>query len=323
MPRRSDDQPGLFPEDAPPKPLLQQDSCEALARSLPPSLRLGTSSWSFPGWVGLVYDQSRPSGEAALAKRGLEQYVKSPLLRTVGLDRAFYRPMTAEQARDLKVQAGSGFRFLVKAYRGLTHRTYGEHAFLDARFARDEVIAPLAEGFGDSLGTVLFQFPEMGISATDANGFLAALDRFLAALPLGHAYSVELRDRALLSPRTASTLATHGVAFGHALHPSMPGLAAQIQLLGPAIDDVRSPAVLRWLLRREHSYEGAKTLYEPFDRMLEPDAASRSEAAAWCIAQAFKGRETFVIANNKAEGSSPLTLLELAKAIAAELAARR
>ncbi len=81
--------------------------------------------------------------------------------------------------------------------------------------------------------------------------------------------------------------------------------------------------MLRWLLRREHSYEGAKTLYEPFDRMLEPDAASRSEAAAWCIAQAFKGRETFVIANNKAEGSSPLTLLELAKAIVADLAVRR
>ena len=323
MPRRTDDQPGLFPEDAPPKPLLQQESSDELARRLPPTLRLGTSSWSFPGWAGLVYDESKPCGEASLAKHGLAQYVKSPLLRTVGLDRAFYRPLTAEQARGLREQAGPGFRFLVKAYRGLTHRSYGDDAFLDAGFARDAVIAPLAEGLADSLGTLLFQFPEMGLAASEADGFLAALDRFLGAMPTGVAYAVEVRDRVLLSTRTAETLAGHGIAFGHALHPSMPGLAEQIRLLGPAIDSVEAPAVLRWLLRREHSYEGAKTLYEPFDRLLEPDAANRTDAAAWCLAQAFRGRETFVIANNKAEGSSPLTLLELAKAIAADLASRR
>ena len=323
MPRHSDDQPGLFPEDAPPKPLLQQEASTELARILPPTLRLGTSSWSFPGWVGLVYDESQPSGEAVLAKRGLEQYVKSPLLKTVGVDRAFYRPMTVEQAATLKRQAGEGFRFLVKAYRGLTHRAYGDHAFLDAGFARDAVIAPLAEGLADSLGTLLFQFPEMGLAASEANGFLAALDRFLGAMPTGVAYAVEVRDRVLLSPRTAAILVGHGIAFGHALHPSMPALAEQTRLLGPAIDEIAAPAVLRWLLRREHTYEGAKTLYEPFDRLLEPDAANRTDAAAWCIAQAFRGRETFVIANNKAEGSSPLTLLELATAIAAELASRR
>lgn len=323
MPRRSDDQPGLFPEDAPPKPLLQQEACAEIARILPRTLRLGTSSWSFPGWADLVYDRSKPSGEASLAKHGLEQYVKSPLLKTVGVDRAFYRPMTVEQAGMLKRQAGEGFRFLVKAYRGLTHRSYGDDAFLDADFARDAVIAPLAEGLADSLGTLLFQFPEMGLAASEADGFLAALDRFLGSLPGGLAYAVEVRDRVLLSPRTAAMLAGHGISFGHALHPSMPALPEQTRLLGPAIDEVAAPAVLRWLLRREHTYEGAKTLYEPFDRLLEPDRSSRQEASAWCLAQAFRGRETFVIANNKAEGSSPLTLLELAKAIAADLASRR
>jgi uncharacterized protein YecE (DUF72 family) len=320
LPRRpSDDQPGLFPEDAPPKPLLQQPECEELAAKLPDVLRLGTSSWTFPGWKGLVYEESKPCGEAILARDGLEQYARSPLLRTVGLDRAFYRPMTVEQCRALGGQSGSDFRFLVKAYRGLTHRAYAEPVFLDAAYARDIVIAPLVEGFGGSLGTLLFQFPEMGLSARDGDDFLKSLDRFLAALPSGVPYSVELRDRVLLSPRTAAMLMHHGIAFGHALHPSMPSLAEQTRLLGPSIDEIAAPAVLRWLLRREHSYEGAKTLYEPFDRLLEPDAASRDGAVAWCLAQAFRGRETFVIANNKAEGSSPLTLLELAKAIVASM----
>ncbi|MGA0172671.1 MAG: DUF72 domain-containing protein [Phycisphaerales bacterium] len=320
MPRRSSaDQPGLFPEDAPPKPLLQQAECGELAGRLPTVLRLGTSSWTFPGWKGLVYDEAKPASEAALARSGLEQYVRSPLLRTVGLDRAFYRPMTLEQCRSLREQAGPRFRFLGKAYRGLTHRSYGEPAFLDPSYARDVVIGPLSEGFGEALGTLLFQFPEMGLSSPQAGDFLSTLDRFLAALPTGVSYSVELRDRSLLCPQTASVLAGHRIAFGHALHPSMPGLAEQARLLGPELDRIAAPAVLRWLLRREHSYEGAKTLYEPFDRMLEPDFANRAEAVAWCLAQAFRGRETFVIANNKAEGSSPLTLLELAKAIVASL----
>lgn len=317
MPRRTSvDQPGLFAEDLPPKPLLQQAECAEIAEGLPPTLRLGTSSWTFPGWKGLVYEEGQPAGEAVLARSGLEQYGRSPLLRTVGLDRAFYRPMTVEQCRGLRAQAGPTFRFLVKAYRGLTHRSHGEPAFLDATYAREAVIGPLAGGFGDTLGTLLFQFPEMRLSTSEGSDFLALLDRFLAALPAGVAYSVELRDRVLLSPRTAAMLAGHGVAFGHALHPSMPGLAEQSKLLGPAIDEIAAPAVLRWLLRRQHSYEGAKTLYEPFDRLLEPDPASRTEAASWCLTQSFRGRETFVIANNKAEGSAPLTLLELAKAIA-------
>ena len=29
---------------------------QALAKALPPQLRLGTSSWFFPGWAGLVWD---------------------------------------------------------------------------------------------------------------------------------------------------------------------------------------------------------------------------------------------------------------------------
>ena len=320
MPRRAvDDQPSLFPEDRPPPPLLQRGEAAALAAELPVPLRLGTSSWTFPGWSGLVYPARIRPSEASLAKRGLAEYARAPLLRTVGLDRAFYRPPTAEQCRDLAAQAGPGFRFLVKASRSLTHRGSGDDRFLDASYARDAVVAPLVEGFGAALGTLLFQFPQMHLDRATAEAFRRDLDRFLSQLPTGLPYAVEVRDAALLDERLAARLAGRGVAFGHALHPSMPSLSEQRRRLGCGIDAVTAPAVLRWLLRREHTYEGAKALYAPFDALREPEPATRREVAAWCLSQCRSGRETFVIANNKAEGAAPLTLLELARSIVAEM----
>ena len=80
-------QPGLFGQPGAPKrkkpapgevrpswdsPLLQ-------APVLPTDIRLGTSSWFFPGWRGLVYEGIYP--QAALSKKGLAAYAQIPLLR--------------------------------------------------------------------------------------------------------------------------------------------------------------------------------------------------------------------------------------------------
>lgn len=52
--------------------------------ALPPTVRLGTSSWSFPGWSGIVWD--RRYDARTLAHHGLGAYGAHPLLRTVGVD---------------------------------------------------------------------------------------------------------------------------------------------------------------------------------------------------------------------------------------------
>jgi len=58
-----------------------------LAATLPPKLRLGTSSWHYPGWVNLVWDRDYPA--ALLPRQGLSAYAKHPLFRTLSLDRTF------------------------------------------------------------------------------------------------------------------------------------------------------------------------------------------------------------------------------------------
>ena len=54
-------------------PASVTDTVRALATALPERIRLGTSSWSFPGWTGLVYAprNGRPATEQVLARHGL------------------------------------------------------------------------------------------------------------------------------------------------------------------------------------------------------------------------------------------------------------
>jgi hypothetical protein len=69
------------------------------------------------------------------------------------------------------------------------------------------------------------------------------------------------------------------------------------------------------MLRAGDDYESAGVRYAPFDRLQEPDKLNRDSVAAMVRAGLSAGRDVHVIAANNAEGSAPLTLLELAKTI--------
>src|SRR5688500_16396262 len=62
-----------------------------LAARLPQGVRLGTMSWSYPGWRGLVYGAG--VNVERLAEHGLSAYAKHPLLRAVEIDRSYYEPL--------------------------------------------------------------------------------------------------------------------------------------------------------------------------------------------------------------------------------------
>jgi hypothetical protein len=73
--------------------------------------------------------------------------------------------------------------------------------------------------------------------------------------------------------------------------------------------------VIRWNLHAGFGYEEAKSRYAPFDRLVDEDPATRLAIAGLCRDCVARGDEAWVIANNKAEGSAPLTLERLALAI--------
>jgi uncharacterized protein YecE (DUF72 family) len=300
-----------------------------LRAALPRRLRLGTSSWSFPGWAGIVWD--RAHGAERLAREGLAAYARHPLLRAVGLDRTFYAPLPVPALAAYAAQVPEDFRFVVKAHEACTLARFplgprggprpGEAnpRFLDAAYASEAVVGPFAEGLGAKAGVLVFQFPPQPEDAVGGvEAFADRLHGFLTALPRGPCYAVEIRTAAWLGERYAAALAAAGAVHCLAVHPSMPDLATQARVAAPAL---AGPCVVRWMLRSGATYEAARERYRPFDRLVDEDPPTRAALADLCLAAAARRADTYVIANNKAEGSAPLTLLRLAEAIAAARAA--
>lgn len=292
-----------------------------LALRLPVSLRLGTSSWSFPGWAGLVYAER--VSEQRLAREGLAAYARHPLLRTVGLDRTFYATIAAGEFARYAAQVPPDFRFVVKAHAAVTTPAAqlarrspvapGADRFLDANYAREAVIAPMVEGLGDRAGVLLFQFPPLASPhVRDARSFVARLDDFFAGIPRGPQYAVELRNREFLTSAYVDCLARHGVTHCYNVHPNMPGVAEQDSRLGEAAWRSGS-VVVRWMLHPAQEYEAARDRYFPFDRLVDSDPRNRSAVVTLLARLLAAGHDAYLIANNKAEGSAPLTLFTLAR----------
>lgn len=294
----------------------------ALARRLPARAYLGGSTWSFPGWAGLVYD--RAYTPARLARHGLAAYAHHPLLRAAGIDRTHYRPLPAAELARYAAAVPRDFLFLVKAHEACTlarfpdHPRYGAERgqpnprFLDAAYAAAEVVAPYVEGLGAKGGALLFQFApqELGSPAH----FAARLHAFLDALPPGPLYAVELRNRELLAADYAAVLAAAGACHCLNVHPRMPDVRVQAHLAGVAA----GPLVLgRWLLGSGASYEAASKRFAPFNRLVAPDPRARRALAELGREALAAGRRFLLTVNNNAEGCAPLSIVALAQELAA------
>ena len=293
-----------------------------LGRTLPAALYLGTSSWSFPGGAGVVYDRS--ADPARLSRDGLAADGRPPILHAVGIDRTFYAPLSAAAFARHAAQVPDGFRFLVKAPSACTStvvRSDGalpvaNDQFLDERVAVDQFVRPALEGLGTKAGPLVFQFSPLGRPWTRVpQRFADALEGFLAALRAEEPtalLAVEVRDPEVLVPAFFDALAVHRVRYCIGVHARMPAVdeqATRARRTGPGA------LVVRWNLHAGFAYEEAKASYAPFNRLVDEDPDTRATLAKVAVATARAGYPVTIIANNKAEGSAPLTLMKLAEAI--------
>jgi hypothetical protein len=99
----------------------------------------------------------------------------------------------------------------------------------------------------------------------------------------------------------------------------MPEIERQERALLALDEDQPGDLVVRWNLHRGFRYQAAKQRYEPFDRLIDEDIETRRTLARMVLGAYKARRKVWVTANNKAEGSAPLSLLKLAQEIAAGL----
>jgi uncharacterized protein YecE (DUF72 family) len=319
----------LFESEDEPVGAADTSRWRALATTLGPRVHLGTSSWNFPGWQGLVWD--RPHAAILLSRHGLAAYARHPLLRAVSVDRSFYRPVDAATFMAMAAQVPDDFRFLVKMPSLVSDaqqrdagsgRAVAENpGFLDPQLALDTAVRPASQGLGTRLGVLVLQLSPVGRRwLADPAALHARLERLFAActpeLPRGALLALEVRDRALLQPELAALLRRHGVRYCLGLHDRMPTVAEQLPMLRALWP---GPLVCRWNLQRGLRYDDAKDLFSPFDRLQAPDPENRAELARVIAGTVAAGYAAYATINNKAEGSAPLSVIELAKAVGARL----
>ncbi|MFM0625880.1 DUF72 domain-containing protein [Paraburkholderia xenovorans] len=306
---------------APPSPELL-----ALAVQLPPQIHLGTSTWSFPGWNGIVYGDEYSNSK--LSREGLTAYGAHPLLKTVSIDRSFYQALTVTEYLRYAQQVPEHFRFIVKAPMTITDATVraerGEPVsmnpcFLNAQMAIDDFVMPCLEGLGAKAGALVFQFsplPDQLLAQPAV--FIERLAEFLMALPKlpdSACYAIEIRDGSLLTPRFIRTLKTAGVRYCVGIHARMPDPLRQAAALALLDGEPAGPLIVRWSLHGGFKYEQAKGKYEPFNQLVDHDPATRASLAELAARYALAGQPVVIAINNKAEGSAPLSCVELARAI--------
>ena len=233
------------------------------------------------------------------------------------------------------------FRFLVKAPQIVCDSVTRDHTgkplhanpdYLNADRALDEFVLPVLEGLGCKAGVLVFEMPNIprhalierpaqyAAIATMANFFSEIKSRMPTQ---SVTLAVEMRTRVLLTPRWVKEMASTGVRPVLSLHPSMPSIMRQTDMLrlfdAPGVDvgpwQAAGDIVIRWSLAAGGTYMGLKRDWAPFNRIQQEDIVAR-EGIVWLLKLAkVSGVRAFVVANNKAEGCAPLTMRAIAESL--------
>jgi uncharacterized protein YecE (DUF72 family) len=303
---------------------LDATDFSALAARIPRGVRFGTSSWTYPGWCGLVYSGPYPRTRPSAPLLG--EYARFPLFGTVGIDSSYYRPLEPETLAEYAAELPPGFPCVSKVWDRITVHTFSRHDkvhpgernpdFLNAPLFEDEVLGPMREHFTGHTGPFLFELQSVPRNAGLPPGaFADALDRFLGALPRDAQYAVELRNAEYLSAPYFAVLREHDVAHAFNSWTRMPSIGEQLDLEG----SITAPfLVARALMVPGLTYEDSVDAFAPFDRIQAPRPDVRADLLRLIRAALGRGLGIYVLVNNRLEGNSPLTIAALAEMLVAE-----
>jgi uncharacterized protein YecE (DUF72 family) len=299
---------------------LDRPTLERLSARIPQSVRFGASTWNYPGWRGLVYHHDYgPRGAAA---KMLREYAAFPLFRTVGVDSSFYGPPTEAVLRSYAEHLPPGFPCVSKVWNQLTVQTFTEAQdknkagksnpdFLNPDLFIEEIYLPYRRHFAANTGPFVLEFQTIAkYSGMDAERFATRLDEFFSALPRDAEYAVEIRNEEFLTPMYFAVLREHGVAHVFNSWTRMPPIGHQLDLPGSITGRF---LIARALLRPGRTYDEAVDAFAPYDRIREPNPKLRRDLVRLVETAVATKLPAYLLVNNRAEGSAPLTIAAIAE----------
>lgn len=308
----------LFELDA--KPAFDRDRLrERLNELAARGIFIGGSSWKYEGWLGQIYSRSRYQVRGRFCKKLFEETCLSEyatVFPAVCGDFSFYQFPADTLWAKLFRQTPQAFRWGFKVPEHITvpawpvHPRYGALAglanptFLDSALFGNSFLRAL-EPYRSQVGVLIFEFGALRQSRAE---FVTALDAFLARLPAGWRFAVEIRNPEFLAADYFACLRAHGVTHVYNAWSKMPEISEQLAIPGSRTTEA---IVARALLRRGRPYEEAVRQFAPYDRLREVNEPVRRGLRELVQIARADGRPAFIFVNNRLEGNSPGTIVAI------------
>lgn len=307
--------------------LFERTRIAALARRLHEEHRvhLGTSSWRYPGWCGILYDEDRylwgtHFSNQRFSDHCLEEY--AGVFRTVCVDATYYALPRKRFLEGLVAQVPGDFVLSFKVPDDITIRTFPKIDGFGARAGKrnDFFLSPelLEMGFLRRLepmrvrvGALVFEFSHFHPGEYEhGRDFVSGLDGFFSRAPRGWRYAVEIRNANWLHPEYFAMLASHGVAHVYNQWTRMPPALEQMAMHPPEANPF---VAARFLLTPGRSRERAKDQFEPFHQLREIDPSAREAMARLLHAGMDRrdGAPSYLYVGNELEGNALHTISDV------------
>jgi len=276
-------------------------------------IRIGTCSWKYPSWEGLVY--SAPQGI-----NYLEEYAAR--YDTVEVDQWFWSLFGTDSVKlpspfdviHYRQSVGADFRFSVKAPNSITLTHLYTKKKSDPLVANPHFLSPglcstflsTLDPLGATLGPVMFQFEYLNKHKMPSQAdFLRDLAAFMGQIPRAHTYAIEVRNPNYLNEpfftMCREVQASPVLLQGYWMPPLVDVYdrwrsiitahqTLVIRLLGPDRKGIEKATGKRW-----------DQIVAPRDRELEGIAGLIKELNGL-------GIDVYLNINNHYEGSAPLTI---------------
>jgi uncharacterized protein YecE (DUF72 family) len=277
---------------------------------------IGTCSWKYPSWEKLVYSQ--PKGINYLAEYA-QKY------NTVEVDQWFWSLFPEQKiklpdpraVKEYRESVPSHFRFSIKAPNSVTLTHYyslGKKEPLQANphFLSKAVFLDFLkrlEPLQPVLGPILLQFEYLNKQKMESQILFARLlENFMATLPAGYEYALEIRNPHYWNAEFLSMLARHRLTPVLLQGYWMPPIADLYRQWKAQLDPL--PAIILRLHGEDR--EGMERASgESWNKIIRPRDAELKEIAEIAKQIVSLGQRLYINVNNHYEGSAPLTIEKL------------
>lgn len=267
------------------------------------NILVGTCSWNYDSWIGLVY-----AGRQRTAAEYLPEYARK--YKTAEIDSWFYKLPSKNEARSYRDNTPDDFIFTCKVLQDitLTHaRSFDKSKplavnknFLSVELFNRycEAIEPLL----DKIGVIMFEFEYLNKEKMESVGsFIDMFGAFKSKISKQYKIGVEIRNKNYLTEDYFRFIQEHDLIHVFSEKQFMPPVYEVYEKFGRYIGDT---SVLRLLGNSRSDIE--KLTNEQWNKIV--DEKNKEDIVKLSIDLKFRGGTIIINVNNHYEGSAPLTI---------------